>query len=224
MRKPLWGLAGVALLVSAGVAGTVVVVSSGGEEEVGPQLQVAVTATVDPSSLTPSPGPSAQPSSKASSSPAATPSPVPADWPTYSDPGGLLTIRYPTSWLEIDGDFYSSDPTAKSGPSLAAEIVKVEVNYYPAAGSTACGGLSVDPATGEGSPTPGATATTLGGVLAWRLVREPGDPAIEGHLTRIEGVSAIYKGNCFIVAAYYTQQKPDVAAFERILSTFKFAT
>src|SRR5574341_1252784 len=59
--------------------------------------------------------------------------PIPSDWPTYIDPGGLFSIRYPPTWVEVDGDFFSYDPaTSPDGPSIDPESVKVEVNYYEA--------------------------------------------------------------------------------------------
>jgi hypothetical protein len=57
--KPLWGLAGVALLGVAGVAGVVIVASSGGGEEVVQQVETATPAAEGdgpPPSLTPGPG------------------------------------------------------------------------------------------------------------------------------------------------------------------------
>jgi hypothetical protein len=61
----------------------------------------------------------------------------------------------------------------------------------------------------------------LGVVAGWQLTRLPGDPALN-EFTRIDGISVIYKGTCFIVAGYYTQQQPDVEAFQQIAGSFTF--
>jgi len=103
--------------------------------------------------------------------------------------------------------------------------VEVEAGYNPAVGSNTCGGtLSVDPKTGEAlGPLPGAVPASLGGQPAWQIVRIQGDPAIaEEDLTRIQGISVIYKGYCVLLTAYFTQQNPDVDTFLKIAASFQF--
>ena len=202
----------VALALAAGGAGAYLWLSSGGEEEVVRQ----------PAAETPTPIP--EPAPTATATPTPEPSPgVPADWLAYSDPGDLFTVRYPPDWFERDGELYSENPDIWSGaPSLPPEVTNVEIGSYPDDGLSGCGVLSADTKTGEVSPAADATQATLGGEPAWQIVREAGDPAIEGGLTRIQGISLIYKGYCFHIAAYFTQQKPDVDAFLGIASTFKF--
>jgi len=159
--------------------------------------------------------------------PSPSPAQVPADWRTYADPGGLFTIRYPPNWLEIAGDLYSSDPRKADMPGygLPPEMIKVEVTYFEAAGSDTCGGIiSTDVNSGENlGLLSGATATTLGGVAGGELIRVEGDPAIsEEHLIRIHAISVIHLGYCLNLAAYYTQQSPDIDIFLEIVSTFEF--
>src|SRR5574341_1396494 len=181
------------------------------------------TVTVSPASSATSP-PTATPTANATRD-SATPAGVSADWKTYSDPGGLFTLRYPPNWFQSPGQaqFSSKDLSTLTTTERPSEAVVVEVVHYTAAGSTACGGaLSVDPKSGEGFPQTGASPTTLGGLTAWESVRLPGDPAIEGGLTRIQVISVIYKGYCFIVAAYFTQQTPDIATFLEVADTFHF--
>lgn len=80
--RPLWAVAGVALLGTAGVAGALVA-SSGGEEEV---VQQVGTATATAAGVTPSPN--------ASSTPASTP----AETLTYTDPTYGYSFEYPATW------------------------------------------------------------------------------------------------------------------------------
>jgi hypothetical protein len=172
---------------------------------------------------TPEPSPTASAAAQTPTAEATVTSSATADWESYSDPGGKFTIRYPQSWFESDGSLYSRDPaTFKGGYDPEPDVAEVEIGYYPDDGVSGCGVLSVDPDTGQVSPQADATPVKLGGESAWQLVREPGDPAIEGELTRIQAISLIYKGYCFNIAAYFTQEIPDVAAFEEIVGTFRF--
>lgn len=218
MIKPIWAaVAGIAVLGTAGVAGAVIVGSSDSEEEVAQQTTRASA------SAAPSPTQSVSPVATETPAPTATPS-IPEDWPTYADPGGLFTIRYPSTWLEIDGTFFSSDPRTSGGYSQPPDMVQVEISYREAAGSDTCGGtISTDLKSGEEiGPLPGTTATTLGGAPAWELMRVQGDPAIEGDLTRIHRIAVVHGGYCLYITAYYTQQNPDVATFLDIASSFEF--
>jgi len=214
MKRPLLAaVAGMAVLGTT--VGAYVVASPGGEEEV---VQQAATATPDSTaSMAPSPA-----TPIATFVPTATPPGIQEDWKTYSDPGGLFTVRYPPDWFQMDSSFSSYDPRSWSGHGIAPDSVEVEIGYYPVLGSTVCGALSVDSKTGEGAPQAGATATSLGGFPAWQLVRGPGDPAIEGGLTRIQGISAIHNGYCFLVTAYYSESDPDIDNFVEISNSFEF--
>jgi hypothetical protein len=88
MIKPLWGLAGIALLGSAGIGGAVIVASSGGEEEV--TVQATTTATANGSA---SPVVTEGPTPAVSSPP--TEPPTTADWHTYTDEALGFSLRYP---------------------------------------------------------------------------------------------------------------------------------
>ena len=204
----------VALALAGGATGAYFwVTSSGGEEEVVRQ----------PAAETPTPIP--EPAPTATATPTPEPSPgVPADWLAYSDPGGLFTLYYPPDWFERDGELYSENPDIWSGaPSLPPEVTNVEIGYYPDDGVSGCGVLSADTKTGEVSPAADATQATLGGEPAWQIVRvQGGEPPIEEDISRIEAVSVIYKGYCFNIAAYFTQENPDAAIFPSIASTFEF--
>jgi hypothetical protein len=81
MIKPIWTLTGVALLGTAGVAGAVIVASSGGEEEVAQDVQT-VAATVSPGET-----------SVASPSPTASPD----GWQVYTDPELGFSFPHPPS-------------------------------------------------------------------------------------------------------------------------------
>jgi hypothetical protein len=97
----------------------------------------------------------------------------------------------------------------------------VEIGHYQAAGSSGCGGsISFDGATGATVIEPGSAEWTLGGQPAWLFVRGPGEG--EGGTTLIPGISLVYKGNCFLIAGYYTQTVPDVQTFLQIAESLQF--
>jgi hypothetical protein len=225
--KPLWAVTGVAVLGAAGVAGGVIVASPGGEEEAVQQVQTSSPTT----SVTPGVSPTPSPTAVATAPPTTTPpttSPtepaIPPDWPNYPDPGGVFTVRYPSTWFQVEAQFFSSDPRAWPANSQPPDMIQVEVSYFEAAGSDTCGAaISTDPKSGrELGPLPGATATSLGGQPAWELVRLPGDPATQGDFTRIHGIATVRQGYCFLITAYYTQENPDVPTFRQIASSLQF--
>lgn len=204
MRIALVGIAGVLLLLSA---------CGDGEEELAPTsptLTVAPTATPT-ASLAPTP---------------ISPSSIPADWPSYADPEGRFTLRYPLDWHRGEAfDFYSNDPsTFPVGRPLPPEVIKVEVIYSTAIGSDVCGPvLKTNPETGQVlGLLPGATPASLGGIDGGRLVRALGDPALEDGITRIEGLGVVVGDSCVLIVAYYTQQSPNIEIFSRIAGSFAF--
>ncbi|MEX0684110.1 MAG: hypothetical protein WD904_11155 [Dehalococcoidia bacterium] len=146
---------------------------------------------------------------------------VPVDWPTYTNPDGLFSLRHPPDWHELDNAFYSYDPTEDGSKILPPEEVKVEVNYYQAKGSTGCFALDIDPETGEvSSVEPGATESTLGGEPAWDIVRTP--PEIQEPATRAHSRALVREGLCMGIVAYFTQETPDESLFSQIASTLEF--
>jgi hypothetical protein len=150
---------------------------------------------------------------------------VPADWNTYSAPDGLFGVRYPPEWFAEGVSIYSKDPSELlTDPNYQPmDEVEVELGHYEARGSSACGPVYLDPATGEvQSIEPGATSTTLGGQPAWDIVRDEGHKAIQGTLTRIHGIATLYQGSCILVAAYFYQETPDEETFSQIVSSFAF--
>ena len=192
------------------------------EEDATPTTTASSAASRSPDSSpdTATPMATVAPTTSQSSPPSA-----PAGWETYSDPKGLFTLRFPSSWFPNRSHFLSKDPATFTGPpeSLPDEVVKVEAGYYSAVGSSGCGGaLDIDSTTGVGTPTDIAVPASLGGQAAWQIVRLPGDPAIEVNLTRIQGISTIYKGTCFMLSAYFTQQDPDVDTFLKIAESYSF--
>ena len=149
---------------------------------------------------------------------------VPVDWATYTDPGGLFTVRYPSDWFTDGSNISNTDPKTWQGPAAPPDLIQVQLGYTGATGSNTCGMISVDAATGEMiGPLDDAKATVLGGIQAWRIVRTQGDPAVEGRLTRIEGVATVHSGYCVDVTAYFTEQDPDVDTFNLIVEDFCFS-
>ena len=203
-----------------------------------PALLLLIACNSDeeaPATTTPAPTSSIAPSGTPSptieqASPTPNPTPVltvPADWKTYTDASGLFTIRYPVSWFQTPGQaqFSSYDLSTLTTSKRPPETLTVEVEEREASGSDSCGGtISPDPKSGEQlGPLPGATATTLGDVEAWEMIRTKGDPAIsEEDLSRIHRIAVIRGGLCAFITAYYTQQNPDVQTFLQITRSFKF--
>lgn len=200
----------------------------GGGTDEGRLDPVAVTASPT-STAAATPPASATPPSTPLRTPViyASPPPAPDDWATYSDPLGLYTLKYPPDWFQEDegatyAAIYSFNPAkVPRRPGLPGEIVKVEVGHYQAAGSSGCGGsISFDWATNATIIEPGSAEWTLGGQPAWLFVYGPGEG--EGGTTLIPGISLVYKGDCFLIAGYYTQTVPDVQTFLQIADSFQF--
>jgi hypothetical protein len=150
--------------------------------------------------------------------------PIPEDWPTYNDPAGRFSIRYPSTWFASDGELYSADPRTRTGPGPGPrrETVNIEISLNPARQSNICGNQSVNPDTGNVMSTlPEAIPVELGGQLAWQSARTSEDGDLQGN-TRIQVISLVYKERCVHVAAYFTQEQPDVTTFLQIASTFEF--
>ena len=146
---------------------------------------------------------------------------VPAAWLTFNHPEGLFSLRYPPDWHEVGNAFYSYDPTQDGGKNIRIGETKVEVNYYPAKGSTGCFALDLDPETGEvSSVEPGATESILGGEPAWDIVRTP--PDIQEPATRAHSIALVREGLCMGIVAYFTQETPDEALFSQIAGTLGF--
>jgi hypothetical protein len=164
--------------------------------------------------------PSGSPSPTASGTvgPTATPSTtVPPGWVAYTDPYGQFTVSHPPGWFETEREFSSVDPSMIE-PGVESFDVEFSLSLDDGHG---CGVLHYDLTTGVVSPDPNATTVQLGGVAAWKLLREPGDPGLNEY-TRIEAISTIYNGYCFNIVGYFTQQDPDVNVFSQITSTFQF--
>ena len=101
--KPVWALAGVALLGAAGAVGALVVASSGGEEEVVQQIE---TATATSLAESPTAAATVSPSSK-----------TPADgWEVYTDPQvGFSFPHPPDTTVEVH---ISDLPQTQSHPAV----------------------------------------------------------------------------------------------------------
>lgn len=111
--KPLWALAGIAVLGTAGIVGAIVIASPGGEEEVA--VQNPQTTSPGPPTATTSPATSptavATPSSAATAEPS--PDAVPSDWETYTDAALGFSLRYPPDLVFRD----LTSPSQPSSPS-----------------------------------------------------------------------------------------------------------
>jgi hypothetical protein len=245
--KPIILVPLVALVLVGGSAGAYLAVTSEGSVEEAVIAQA--TPTPAPAAETPTPTPTQVPGGAGGGGegtlvPILTPfpslPPVPDDWPTYTEPQGFFSIRYPPTWSAKGGSLWSFDtssfdPDTGVGPR-PPDLIEVEMGYYDAAGSSGCGGLERVPGTvGSGDASdfaraPTVAPATLGGVPGGQLIRVFDPP--EGDLIRIHGISVIHKGYCFNFAAYFAQENPDQETFLtdeetfltilQIASSFKF--
>jgi hypothetical protein len=144
---------------------------------------------------------------------------APADWPTYTDPDGRFSLRYPDDWYSSGGEIYSFDPsTATGSPGTYPSGTEIETHVFESAGRGFCGGaLKLDASGALVSIDAEATATTLGGQPAWEIVREDPDPPT----ARIHGISLVHEGYCITLVAYYTQETPDDQTFAQIADSFE---
>ena len=223
MVKPLWALAGVALLGTAGVAGALVVASTGGEQEVVQQVEtptVTGEASATPeSSRSPSPGPSIP---TTDDSPALTPAPAPEGFVTYTHPGSVAapahSFAYPADWFLTGGGeppegFYGFgfvltpwDPkTAPGRGGIPDGSMKLDIHVIPSASS-------------EGTcPPENSEPATLGGQAAWQ---RSGITATS-ETTTFRLLAADRQGFRYCLIGYFADP-PDPTIFDRIVDGFRF--
>lgn len=218
--KPLWAVAGVALLGTAGVAGAVIVASSGGEEEVVQQAQTA-TATVSPIAT-----------SSPSTAPATTPVPSPTpttETSSYTDSISSFSFEYPAPWFvaapvadpTITGYTvtifsYNPEKARSIGVAPPPEELKIDVNVDPNPE-----GLTVEQWIAQ------RTAGPEEGVLVISEERSEvdGKPAVK-RLVSIEETKVIeyffaHQGKMYSVIAY-TAESLLIGELDAMLVSFRF--
>jgi hypothetical protein len=209
MNKPLWALAGIALLATAGVAGAVVVVPLGGEEEVVSQEQETAGAT-----------------------PTASPQADPEGWVRFSHPGTAeappFSFAHPGEWhmrgpqfkvvdppdREPQGtgvwlELFSWDPgTAPSylgvSPGIPADAMYLKVFVGPWAPLEVCG-----PEGGE--------PLVLDGLKAWRH----GLTAAPGATTQSFKVFAVTPDDCYALDTSFSTGGQWDEVFNQIMDSFR---
>jgi hypothetical protein len=139
--RPLWaGVAGLALLGSAGAAAVYVVAAGGGEEEV---VQVDSSATSIAASPTPTVGPTASPTPTIEATPSRAPSPISGKAPggcvtselVYQDPANRFAFCYPSDMSLRTSDPYEGKVgVAVEYPSTDPNWISVTIGWdqYPA--------------------------------------------------------------------------------------------
>jgi hypothetical protein len=163
--KPLWGLAGVALLGVTGAAGAVIIATSGGEEEVVQQVATGTASVAPTTTRSASPSPTTvTPSAAATTQPS--PDGVPTDWQTYTDPVLGFSLRYPGDLTLEDltpsrgtGGRYERVLDARSptdsGRAVSVEVIANPDNVSPrdwALAETACIPDSIEDTSIAGQP------------------------------------------------------------------------
>jgi hypothetical protein len=204
--KPLWALAGVAFLGTAGVAGAVVVAPFGGEEEVVSQEE----ATAEPRAT-------------------ASPQGDPEGWVRFTHPGTAeappFSFAYPGEWHLREPELVPAtlpkgeplgtavqimlstwDPGASPIDAQPPEAIRLEVYAGPVAPYTKC------------PPNQGGLNDSIGGIEGRRFVAGGGPPGI----TRII-VAYAYDATeiqCYAFFGYFSQTEPDETTFDRIAESF----
>lgn len=161
--------------------------------------------------------------------PLPSPAAVPADWPTYRDPDGRFTLRYPRSWFIQDGATSKVRPPGELttilstfqlgtvGPRFPRGSIKVDVIVQ----------LN-DPANPPGANCQllpeGAMAASLGGDAGWERVTgyAPSYDSSPDGVTRSHAIAAFRNGYCFSLTVYFAQDNPDETTFLQIASSFRF--
>jgi len=216
MIRPLWGLVGVALLGTAGVAGTVIVASSGGEEEIVQQVETA----------TASPAATATPALSESPAPSPTPASTQGETITYTDPTYGYSFDYPATWYlsPAKGDggvttLYSYDPATvppeDAGKPVAADKLKAE---FLVLGNSE--GLSTDAWIARNREGGGPVEVT-----SRSAVSVDNADGIAETANLAEGSAVQYfipHGENMYVIANYPADSLLSSEFDAVLSTFKF--
>lgn len=210
MIRPLWAVAGVAVLGTAGAVGALIA-SPGGDEEVVQQVATMTASATSAASPTPS----------VTASTAATPTPAPSMWQIYADPEARFTVRFDPKWYVADG--------AKSAVRPAGYLTTL-FSTFPLNGQTAdtpANGLKIDlivhpsgPGTDCQTAPAGSTTAKLGGVTGWQTTRS--------HLEVGSGRSrfiAVYRdGYCYTVTGYFGNANSDDVLFDEFANSFSFTS
>ena len=213
MVKPLWAIAGVALLGTAGIAGAIVVASPGGEEEVVREGETtpAASATTPAGSSTPSPEPS--------------PEPIPAEWQTYVDPVYDYSFKYPANWFisppgaNMNGyvavTTYNPATARAVGP-VPGDQMKVEFYVDDIPNDLSINDWIAERRALGGTEVISETEDTLGGVLGVTQVV---------HLLSFDSRSTqsfFKRGEHVYVIHTYHSDSPQISARREIMDTFQF--
>jgi len=228
MNKPLWAVAGAALLGVAGVTSTLVIASRGDEEEL---LQQPATATAT-TTASPSPSPSPTPGPEASPTPspappnsptpiAVTPAPPPEGWVTHIDAVHGFSFAYPANW-SIQPD----DGTRGSTRVASFDLAGWNGDYPP--GSMLVDLLRVALEQGAldnypDGPPEDATAAVLDGISGWQRVWTDTDPSDGAPpYEQIHSFAVDRNGYRYSISAAFADASPDKTTLVQIVESFRF--
>ena len=221
MIKPLWAIAGASLLGTAGVAGVLVVTSSGGEEEIVQQVGTA----------TPSETPASTATISATGSPQVTTTPVPSASPvstlTYTDPTYGYSFEYPADWfLDASPDppgAQGGGPTVATwdvihGPSPGANLsMKVDFSTISNPENLTTDQWVARRRVAEGDTLISTEVSSLGGE---RAVRQ--EWMLEVHGMRLTSIAVANGQFMYEIHAFWPPESKLVSRLDEILASFRF--
>ncbi len=219
--KPIILVPLVALALVGGSAGAYLAVTSEGSVEEAVIAQATPTpAPAEEALPTPTPGSAESPGGGGGGgegtvvpilTPFPSPAPVPESWPTYTDPEGRFTVRYPSGWYvdPTNRRVLSWDPSTWNDRDYPPNGILVEIS------------VSSKPTDASEFRPSEATDTAFAGEPAWEIITVY--PAVEpGRVTRSHAVVATHDGYAFSLVAFFAQEKPDEVLFSQIVSSFRF--
>ena len=227
--KPIILVPLIALALAGGSAGAYLALSSEGSVEEATVAQPTATPSPMPAAEaeTPTPTPAPTPGSAESpggagggeegtvvpiAMPLASPQPVPDSWPTYTDPEGRITFRYPADWYDLTDwlgmpSVASWDQQTWQQRGYPTSAIRVDVTVLP-----------IDEGLAERPPE--ALDVTLDGKAGWQFgyMFDPSLGPAGNHVIVVD-----HGGYRFMLIGWFADENPDETTFLQIADSFEFS-